>query len=426
MRRAAVAALVVLAACWALTFAARPWSDERVSDLFVYRSTAATLLHGSLPYRDVAFEYPPLAAGVIALPGAVLASASDENAYRLAFAVAMLACAVAVLLLTGALARATGGDPRLAMAAVALAPLLTGAMVRTHFDLAPVALTLAALLCLCRGRPAAGLALLGLGVMTKGFPLVVAPVALAWLVACGQRPAAVRGAAALAATMALIGGLALAASPAGALDAVRYHVDRPVQVESAPAYVLRALDGAGLGEARPVSSFRSDGLLHPASRGVQAAFALALLAALATLAYAAARGPTRPDERSLVFAALAAVAAFAALGKVLSPQFMVWIVPLGALALAWRMYGLALLAAAAVGLTLVEFPSRYFDLVAGARFPVAVVGVRDALLLALVGAALARLWRADSDGGQKYLLDGGGTAVGTGVDQHGVQPRVFV
>lgn len=423
MRRAAAAALVVLAASWALTFALRPWSDERVSDLFVYRSTAAPLLRGALPYRDVAFEYPPLAAVTITLPGAVSAS---TDGYRLAFAAEMLVLAAAVLLLTAAVARATGGDPRLALAAVALAPLLTGAMVRTHFDLAPVALTLGALLCICRGRPTAGFVLLGLGTMTKGFPLVVAPVALAWLIARGQRPAAARGVLALACTVAAIGAVALAASPGGALDAVRYHLDRPAQVESAPAYALRALDGAGFGHARSVSSFRSDGLLHPASGVVQAAFALALLAVLGALAYAVARGPGRPDERRLVLAALGAVAAFAALGKVLSPQFMVWIVPLAALALSWRMYAPALLAAAAMGLTLVEFPSRYFDLVAGERLPVVVVGVRDATLLALVGVALARVWRAGSGGGQEDRLDRGGAAVGVGVDQHGVQPRVVV
>lgn len=246
-----------------------------------------------------------------------------------------------------------------------------------------MALTLAALLCLCRGRPRAGFAVLGLGVMAKGFPIVVAPVALAWLVARGKRRAALQGAVALLATIALVGGIALAASPGGALDAVRYHLDRPVQVESSPAYALRALDDIGLGRAESVQSFRSDGLL-------------------------------------------AAVAAFAALGKVLSPQFLIWMVPLGALALAWRMYGVSMLVAAATALTLVEFPSRYFDLVAGERFPLAVIGVRDALLLVLAGTVAARLWRIPSAGGEEHLLDRGGAPVGAGVDHDAVQPRVVV
>ena len=66
----------------------------------------------------------------------------------------------------------------------------------------------------------------------------------------------------------------------------------------------------------------------------------------------------------MVLASLAAVTAFAVLGKVLSPQFVIWILPLGALAFAWRMHALAAAVAAAAVLTQLEFPSRYFDLVA--------------------------------------------------------------
>ena len=69
MRRAIPAALILLAVGWALTLWVAPWSDERVNDLFVYRTFAAPVLDGGLPYRDIAFEYPPLAAPVIALPG---------------------------------------------------------------------------------------------------------------------------------------------------------------------------------------------------------------------------------------------------------------------------------------------------------------------------------------------------------------------
>ena len=41
------------------------------------------MLDGRLPYRDVFFEYPPLAAPAIALPGLL---GTGEEAFRLAFA----------------------------------------------------------------------------------------------------------------------------------------------------------------------------------------------------------------------------------------------------------------------------------------------------------------------------------------------------
>ncbi len=384
-RRAAALALALLALGFAATFAPGPWSDERVNDLFVYRQVAAPVLHGQLPYRDVFFEYPPLAAPVIALPGL---AGTGEHAYRLAFAALALLLAAGLVLLCGALARRTGGDPRRAMLAAALAPLLCGAMIRTHFDLAPVVLALGALLLLCAGRSRAGLAVLGLGAMTKGFPLAAAPAALAWVGAREGRRAALEATAALAVALAVPAGLALAASPSGAVDAVRYQFERPVQLESTPAQVLRALDAVGLGQARSVHDHRSDGLAHPASGAVSAAFTVLLLAALALLA-AAARG--RPDARRLVLSGLASVVAFAALGRVLSPQFMIWVVPLAALAFAWRMRALAATTAAAIVLTLVEFPSRYFDLVAREPFPTAVVALRDMTLLAVLGLAAREL-----------------------------------
>jgi len=371
--RARLGALGLLGAAFAATLLLHPWSDERVNDLFVYRTWAGSCLGGALPYRDVPFEYPPLAAPLIALPG--LAGTGAE-AYRIAFAALALVLAAAVVLLVGRLAARTGGSERRALVAAALAPLLTGAMIRTHFDLAPVALLLGGLLALVRRRPVLGFALLGAGAMTKGFPLVAAPVALAWLAGRGERRAALRGAAALAAVVVTVGLAALLVSPGGTVDSIRYQVDRPLQVESTPATLLLAT-----GSPTAVKSNRSDGLVHPAADALSIAFGLALAATVAGLAALAHR---RRSERDLVLLALAAVVAFAALGRVLSPQFLVWLVPLAALAAAWRRWALAAASAGAIVLTLVEFPSRYFDLVAQEPFPIAVVAARNALLVAVV------------------------------------------
>ena len=381
MRRA-LAALLLLAASFAVTFLVFPWSDERVTDLFIYADNARGFLDGGLPYRDVFFEYPPLAAPLIALPG-VAGTGHDE--YRLAFGLLMLALAGCVLLLVGALARATGGDERLAMAAVALAPLVTGAVIRNHFDLAPVALTLAALLLVVRGRPVGGLAVLGLAVALKGYPAVAAPAVLAWLYARGERRAVLLGGLALGAIAAVAVATAVAISPAGARDALRWQTDRPVQIESIAGVSLRALAGAD-----HVQSNRSDGVEHPAAEPLAAGLGAAGAALVVLLAVCAAR---RPGPRELVLASLGAVAAFAAFGKVLSPQYLVWVLPLAALALGWRMYALFGALAAATLLTFAEFPARYFDLVDGDPGALALVACRDALLVAALVACVRALAR---------------------------------
>ena len=379
MRRDTALALCLLAAGFALSLWVMPWSDERVNDLFVYRGFVEPLSDGGLPYRDVFFEYPPLAAPAIALPG--LLAGTAEEPFRLAFAGWTLALAAAVVLLCGALAAGTGGNRRSALLAAAAMPLLCGALLRTHFDLFPVVLTLGGLLLLVRERPRAGLALLGAGAMTKLFPLAVVPVALGWLLARGLRREAWEGAAACAAVIVVAGLGALALSPDGATGAVEYHLERPVQVESLPALALVGLDGVGLGEAESVSSHRSDGIEHPAA-GALSALMLVLLLGFVALVTSWVKAD--PSARALVLAGLAAVAAFAVLGRVLSPQFVIWVLPLGALALAWRLRGLALAVAAAALLTFLEFPSRYFDVVEREPLALAIVAARDLALLAVL------------------------------------------
>jgi hypothetical protein len=373
----------VLVASFGLTFALGPWQDELVSDLPLYRGYADLFLDGVLPYRDIGFEYPPLAAPLLALPGLV---SLDLGTYRLLFAGLVLALAAGLVLATGRLAVLGGADERRALLAVAAAPLAAGAMIRTHFDLAPVLCLVAGLAGIAGGRSRTGFALLGVGGALKLFPLAAAPLAAAWLVARGRGREAVGGLAVAGAVVVLAAAAAVALSPAGAWDAVEYHVERPVQVESLPATVLNALDAAGARAPDPVNSHRSDGLEHPAADALAAGFTALILAALVALTLAARR---LEDTRGLILAGLASAAVLASLGKVLSPQFMLWLVPLAALAWAWRMHALAAVTAAAMASTLAWFPDRYFDLVEREAMPLAAVAVRNLLLVAML-ALLAR------------------------------------
>ena len=199
----------------------------------------------------------------------------------------------------------------------------------------------------------------------------------------------------MALAVVVVYGAALAISPAGTLDSLTYHLDRPVQVESSPAAVLRGLDALDAGTTEHIHSHRSDGLEHRDAGLVTAAFAALLVGALGLLAVGAAdRGGGAPGPRSLVLASLAALVAFAALGKVLSPQFLVWVVPLAALAFAWRMHALAVTATAAILLTLIEFPAHYEDVVAGAPAAVWLVVARNAALFAVLAIVVWTLWSA--------------------------------
>jgi hypothetical protein len=153
---------------------------------------------------------------------------------------------------------------------------------------------------------------------------------------------------------------------------------------------------------------------------VSGAFLAALLGAVALLSVAAARtARDRGAERNVVLASLAAVLAFAALGRVLSPQFLIWTVPLAALAFAWRMHALAAAVAGAIVLTQLEFPARYFDVVAREPLAVWLVAARNAALLVALGLALWELAPSALRREQK-LLDRRGVPAVVRLDQHRV------
>jgi hypothetical protein len=133
--------------------------------------------------------------------------------------------------------------------------------------------------------------------------------------------------------------------------------------------------------------FKSNGLDGGPADVVALLFTALLALTLAGIVALAARGG---DARRLVLLCLAAVTAFIVLGKVLSPQFMIWLLPFAAVLWSWGDRAPALLCAAAAVLTQLEFPGRYFDLVAEDPAVIAVVAIRNGVLLALLAVTLAR------------------------------------
>jgi hypothetical protein len=395
----AAAALLVVA--WLVTFFVHPWSDDSNMDVTHFPPRAQEWIDGRLPYRDVKFEYPPLAVPLIGLPKLV-----TIGSYKLGFGLIQLAFALGLMAACVLAARVTGGDERRAAFGIAITPFLAGALIRGYFDVAPIALTVAALVAILYDRVKLGFGLLALAVMTKGFPLVVAPVALAWLLGRGQRRQAIEGLATLVVIAGVLGLAVLAFSPGGAWYAIHYQTARPLEIESTPATMLYVWDWLFGQRGRTFGSFGSINLGHAGSGFVTVLCGLLLLASIALLVYRAAR---QNQPRALVLASLAAVAAFAAFGKVFSPQYVVWLFPLIALGAAWGEWWIAGPAAVATVLTKIEFPGLFNDLVARRNATVLVVTERNLAVVLIVAIALWRLWL-----GQKT----------TGTIETGLQRRV--
>jgi hypothetical protein len=366
----------------AATFAG-PTADTSINDFGLYRLYAHAVLDGAVPYRDFALEYPPGALVPMVLPG--LVTGTTGFAYKAVFAGLMCAC---LLVVQHEAPRLAPGRERAMEWALVLLPVAAGAIVRVRFDLFAVALATAGLRLVVdraragRGSPA-GFALLGLGAATKLFPAVLAAAGIAWLWGRGLRDQAFRGAAVATGVFVLVCAPFAILSPDGFLDQVRFHAQRPLQIESLPATILRlASDPIVTGTRTNPDRFRSQGVEGPGGGVLATVFTVLQAAAIcASIAWAFGAG-RRGDLRGLLLAATAALLAFVALGKVLSPQYLLWIAPLAPVLWVVRARASAALIVAALVLTQLEFPARYPELVRGEPLPLTLVSLRDAALLA--------------------------------------------
>ena len=147
------------------------------------------------------------------------------------------------------------------------------------------------------------------------------------------------------------------------------------------------------------SSHGSQNLAGSAPNVLAAAQSLLQAAALVTVWVLFARGPARRDR--LVLASAAALVAFIVLGKVLSPQFLIWLIPLvpligiGSDSHRRGLTALALFAAALV-LTQLWFPYRYWQLALNlGALESWLVLARDLVLVALLLVLLLPLRHRD-------------------------------
>jgi uncharacterized membrane protein len=384
---AAAAALAVFALSWALVHAER-FTSKEISDLPVYQRYGDRMEDGDVPYADFRVEYPPAALPVFLVPS--LLSDSEEG-YRRVFEALLFACGAAMLLLVALTLSQLGVDgPRawVALGLVAVSPLLLGSVVLTRFDLWPAVLVAASLAALVAGRDRLGALVLGAAIAAKLYPVVLVPLLAAWLWKRGGRRHAVVGLALAAAIPVAVYVAFLVVEPYPVLLSIGRQLGRPLQIESLGAAVLVALHnvaGMPLGWA---SSHGSQNLTGNVASVAAVLLSLAQAAALGWLWFRFARGPAEP-ARLLRYSA-AAVVVFVAFGKVLSPQFLIWLVPLVPLVLGRRGLRAAVVLAAALVLTQVWFPNRYWDYVY--TFDQAASWAVLARDLALVALAALLVW----------------------------------
>jgi hypothetical protein len=185
-------------------------------------------------------------------------------------------------------------------------------------------------------------------------------------------------------------------SPGGVWQSLSVQLSRPLQVESlGSALLLAAHHAFGLGVTGE-TSHGSQNLAGNAAHWVAVLSTVLQAGVLIWIWAAFARG--RGDAEALVRSTAAALCAFVAFGKVLSPQFMIWLIPIVPLARGRRGLGTSALLGLALLLTQVWFPFRYFrlslDFEAGLSW---VLLARDLTLVALVVVLVVTLRRTTAN-----------------------------
>ena len=369
-----------------------------ISDLNYYKVSLDDL--GSEGVGGTLAEYPLPAFLLLATPYGLLSLAGATDAYQVLVLVLLLVLDAGFL---AALVR-SGGAGVPAVVWLVATPAL-GAISYARFDLVPGVLVALALLALVEApRRAAVLAVLATGV--KYSPALVLP-GLATPAASRLR-VVVSGAVAgigLVAVSVVVGGWDRIVSP------LTYQGDRGLQIESVAATPAMVRWALAPGDDRiffaPSLAWEIDGPWTDALLRLSTAVTVLLAVALVFLwALAWTRLPDpRTAMPAVVWLTLGALSAFVVSGKVLSPQYLLWLFPAACAGLAlldgadrsrlarWT----AVLLVAAV-LSHVLYPHVYRALIdghTGWSVPVVLVlALRNLLLAGLCVAALASAWGA--------------------------------
>ncbi|MET9804042.1 glycosyltransferase 87 family protein [Streptomyces sp. NPDC006368] len=380
----ALSAALALTAVWTLTRAGMLlllWRDTLGiggvgREVYVlYRHWYELLALGTFPPGDVTWQYPPAAGLVMLAPGAV----PWLTYYQGFVALTLLADAV----VTVALARAGGTGAWLWVGGL---PLLLH-LPLARYDVQVTALAVLALLAVRAGRPRLGGALAGVGALVKVWPVLT-------LVGTPRGPATRRAwtsAAVAAAT--LLAALVLVFTHT--LGFLRQQGGRGVQIES--------LGGTALSVARLVGwpgtvEYRY-GAFELTGPYVSSVAHLALLLTAAAFCWLLGwrLRSRRWTAATPLDAALSAVLLFTVTSRVISPQYMVWLLGLAAVCLTSRhttQRPVALLLLPAAALSSLAYPVLYDDVIAVTPLGCGVVAARNVLLIAATAVSCRRLWAA--------------------------------
>jgi hypothetical protein len=356
-----------------------PGPDVTSDVSVIYRGWYDVLRTGVFPSGDVSWQYPPAAALAILSP-ALLPFLDYAHAF---FVLAFFADLVVLGLLLSAGARDGGGARPVRGAWLwTVGVALLGPTVYARYDVMVTAVAVGALVVGAR-RPRVLGALAGFGALVKGWPVLL-------LVGAVRRRA-------WGAAVVVAGGLALVCAVAvpGAFSFLGYQSRRGTEVESLGALVFHVARLFGRWRGEVLLNYGSVEFLGPWVRVVSSGAMFLSVVGVGWLVLWRV-SVRRVAAHTVVDAAFVAVLVFTVTSRVISPQYLVWLVGLAGVCACvrgsrMRVPGVLVLMACPV--TTLEFPLFFAEVVAGDGLGVALLVVRNGLLVCAAVIAARALWR---------------------------------
>ena len=358
-------------------------SNSGAGDVGVYQGWAQALVNEQrAPYSDVSIEYPPGSLPFIAIPEWLRI---DPHPYSTFFVALMLFVDVAGFVAVSRLAsrwRSSLG-PWVWVSCV----FLLGPVAVTRLDMVPAVMLLWSIERAAAGSGFSSATWLGLGSITKLFPALLAPLAF---FSVDRRKAWIAGFA-LAAVVPLAPYLGSARAIYDSV--VSYHADRGIQIESTWGSALGVIAERG-GDAAIGYSFGAYHYAGELADSMKQASTVLSLIVLVGGTFLLIRATTRGDPKDLAAASFALLAALVVTGSVLSPQFMLWLIALGAATLSdpdspVREAALTLVPVAL--LTQLIYPFMYQDVLDLEVQGLFVLAFRNVLLIAIAATSFAAI-----------------------------------
>ena len=377
----AAGALVLLVAC-SLPWVGL-WDANGVADTGLYGVYGENIAHGLIPYRDFFMEFPPGAIPALALP------ALPGNHYVSWFKAFEFLCALGTLgSLVSILARVARSRRSLyaAVGLAAVAPALLGPISLNSFDYWPAFLTTASVAVLLAGHRRSGFALLGAATAAKLFPAGLLAVALLYDARRSGRRWRESLALYLGTVLVIFAPFAILA-PGGLRYSLRTQLARGLQLESLGGALFAAAHHLGGYRPHYTPNLAYAQLSGPVATAAADVSTVLMAAAILLVAWLFTRTPGRDDD--FVLSVAATVVGIVAFAKVLSPQYLVWLVALVA-AVATSPGAPGPLLVLALGLTQIWVPDRFAQLQA-MDWVTWVLLARDLVLVALFGVLVAEL-----------------------------------